>query len=160
MLQKVFFPVLGVLFLAACAPVANSPQNRSAATAAIQQVPLSHQQLRAQLAALPGIEVAPTEPLVASYPAGSLFAAAALLPMPGGVSVLDPLATFLRRSNLSWQLKVRAATGEGVEYDHQLAAARVQILQQYFAAAGVDLRRMLFRSVAEDGAPLELSINR
>ncbi len=157
MLRTSLLILLGAILLAACAP---SPQGRPGVEAPAEpQAPaLSHAELRQELARLPGAEVSEGEPLRVSYPAGVLFGEFALLPMPGGSGMVDALARVLRNSGLSWQLKLRAATGEGEEYDRQLAAERARVLLTYLKGAGVDPRKISLVSLAEAGSPLELTL--
>ena len=119
-------------------------------------VALSVQELRNELAKIPGARVADGEPLVARFPAGTLFAVGSALPMPDGTAALDALSALLKRSELNWQLRVRAASGEGEQYDEQLAGTRAEILKIYFKNSGIDLRKLKLSAVAETGAALEL----
>lgn len=158
-MRSLILVLIVAILVTACGPATNRPQERSPLTSD-QPVPLSNPQLRTALEQLPGLVLAPGDPLRASYPVGALFAEAALLPLPGGVATLDPLAMLLRQSTHTWRLTVRAATGEGLEYDRQLAAERTRVLQTYFKNAGVDLRRLTFLSLAEAGDPLELTLGK
>lgn len=160
MLRFGFLILFCGFILSACAPASGGPKAGPAVQQPTRVEPLSHQRLREELARLPGARLSPGDPLQVSYPAGSLFAESALLPMPGGAGALDALAAVLRQSHLSWVLRVRASTGEGAAYDAKLAAERARILQLYLTNAGVDLRRISLMSVAEAGAPLELSLAR
>jgi len=119
---------------------------------------LSHAQLRRTLAALPGAQVPETEPLRVLFPAGSLFARGSVLPMPGGTGLLDGLADLLKKSQLPWQLTLRATSGEGTEYDKGLAASRVEVLKTYFKDVGLNPRKLRFKSAAEEGALLEMQL--
>jgi len=119
-------------------------------------VVLSFPQLRAELAKIPGIQVAVGEPLVASFPAGVLFAQGSVLPMPGGTEPLDALSTLVKRSGKSWAIKLRADSDEGQLYDAQLVSKRVKLIKTYFKSSGVNLRKLSITAVAEAGASLEL----
>ncbi len=119
-------------------------------------VVLSIQELRIELAKIAGALVADGEPLVASFPLGTLFAQGSALPMPGGTVPLDAISALIKRSGLNWQLRVRAASGEGAQYDGQLSATRAEILRIYFKNSGIDLSKLMLTAVAETGAPLEL----
>jgi hypothetical protein len=143
-------------FLAACtAGPAVQPQSSSGVSAANR---LSHAALRAELAKLPGAQVADSEPLIVKFPAGTLFADGAVLPMPGGTGLLDALAALVKDSNLFWQLKLRAAPGKGAAYAQSFAAQRVLVLQTYLRNSGIDLRNLQFVALAEDGVPLEMQV--
>ena len=140
--------LFGFLLLSACAQNAGGPGKGT---------PMNAQLLRNELAAIPGAVVT-EEPLRVRFPVGALFAQQALLPMPGGVEVLDPLAAVLQKSQRNWLLKLRASTGEGAEYDAKLAAERAVVLKTYLTAAGVRPESLEFTSVAEPGDPLELHL--
>jgi hypothetical protein len=113
--------------------------------------------LRAALEQIDGIDIAAGTPLRFSYPVGSLFGAAAVLPMPGGVAQLDRLVALLKNAGLKWQMKVRAATEYGAEYDQQLAGARLRNLLVYFGDTGLDMKLLAPIALAETGAPLEFT---
>lgn len=155
--MRKLFSLLICCLLCACAAT-NVPQSRETQPQARAEKALSFPQLRRELAALPGVTVADGEPLRASYPAGTLFAAAAVLPMPGGTVQLDALAALLKKSNMKWNLRVRAATADGRDYDGRLAADRARILGIYLREAGVDPQKINLTAVAEEGAPLELTL--
>jgi len=117
---------------------------------------ISYAQLRSEFASLPGALVSETDPLIVSFPVGTLFAAGAVLPMPGGAGLLDALARVVKDSNLLWQMKVRAATDGGQRYNQDLAEERVRVLKVYLTGSGVNLRHLRFSAVAEGGASLEM----
>jgi hypothetical protein len=143
-------------FLAACTPgPAVQPQISSGVSVAN---PLSSAALRAELAKLPGALVSATDPLTVSFAAGTLFAEGAVLPMPGGTGLLDALAALVKDSNLSWQLKLRAAPGKGVAYAQSFASQRALVLRTYLRNFGIDLRNLQFVALAEDGVPLEMQV--
>lgn len=119
---------------------------------------LSFQQLRNELAQIPGAQVTEGEPLVVSFPVGTLFGAGAALPMPGGTVPLDALSALVKQSGLNWRIRVRAASGEGAAYDATLANTRARIIETYFTNAGINLRKISLNAGAEPGAPLELTL--
>lgn len=115
-------------------------------------------QLRARLALLPGAEVSGEGVIVVRYPGESLFASGAVLPLPGGAAVLDPLADLLRSfPQLRWQGTVRAGTAGHGEYDLALAEKRTELLNRYFARRGVALEQLTLRPEASSGPSLELA---
>lgn len=143
-----------IAMLAGCAPAppaATPPLTQAAA-------PMDFPQLRAALEQLTDIEIAAGAPLRFSYPVNSLFGAAAVLPMPGGVTQLDRLVAFLKNAGIKWQMKVRAATEYGPEYDQQLASARLRNLLVYFSGSGLDMKLLAPVALAEAGAPLEFTL--
>ncbi len=143
--------------LAACASGGGPAQvTRSQPQIAIPE--LSYQELRQEFKTLAGAVVSETDPLVVSYPNGTLFTDTALLPMPGGAGQLDAIASLIRQSGMNWSLKVRADAGEGAEYDALLAAQRVKVLQTYFQSVGVSLKKVAINAVPGPGVPLELHI--
>lgn len=161
MLRREFFALSCCLMamLTGCAtpppaatPPPVSPSLKQAAT------PMDFPQVRAALEQINGIEIAAGTPLRFSYPVGSLFGAAAVLPMPGGVAQLDRLVNLLKNAGIKWQMKVRAATDYGSEYDQQLASARLQNLHIYFSGSGLDMTLLAPVALAEAGAPLEFTL--
>ncbi len=141
--------LLPSLLLAACAPAPSSPPQ-----AAPQQVDLAG--VRQQLARLPGAEVQ-EQPLAFSYPGQVLFGDGAVLPMPGGPKLLDPLAAFLKQNRqLVWQVEVRAETEQGPAYDQTLAEKRSELLASYLLSKGAELKNLHFQPEASAGAPLSL----
>jgi outer membrane protein OmpA-like peptidoglycan-associated protein len=145
-----FLLSLLLILLAACAPApSGSPK-------APQQVDLSG--LRQQLALLPGVEVQ-EEPLAFSYPEQVMFGKGAVLPMPGGPTLLDPLAAFLKHNpQLVWQVEVRAQTDQGQAYDQALAEKRSELLATYLLSKGAELKNLHFQPRASAGVPLELRL--
>jgi len=105
---------------------------------------------------LPGAVVSAGEPLTISYPAGVLFSSRSVLPLPGGLEVLDPLAGLLAEPGSRWHVLVRAASGRGSEYDQQLAAARVELLKRFLTSRNLSLQAFSWETASADGAPLEL----
>lgn len=137
--------VVGMLFLllAGCA----------AGVAPVKEV--DRGSLLEQLALLPGAAIENGEPLQFGYPGAALFGSAAVLPLPGGTGVLDPLADFfLRFPELSWDVEVRARTAYGEDYDQNLAEKRSELLATYLLSRGVNLQRLYFSPLAGEGEPL------
>lgn len=153
------FLLLICLLLSACAASNQQQVVKPSKPEAKTKTSLNYPQLRQELAKLPGAMISDREPLLVTYPAGSLFAQNAVLPMPGGTGSLDALARLIKHSNLTWQLKIRAYAGEGADYDEQLAAERAKILRTYLRGAGVNVKKIMIMTVAEEGAPLELSVS-
>ena len=106
-----------LLLLASCAPVSSPP--------------IDFEAWRLEAEALPGADVTGVgEPLTISYPDERLFGHRAALPFPGGLEILEPLATFLQtHSGKGWQARVRADTDQGEEHNRLLAAKRAELLQ-------------------------------
>ncbi len=112
-----------------------------------------------QLAALPGARVDAEEPLRFSYPEQTMFAAGAVLPLPGGPALLDPLAAFFQRNpGLSWRVDVRVATAHGSDYDQNLAEKRSELLATYLLSKEVALAELSFHPEAGPGQPLEFTL--
>lgn len=140
--------------LAGCA----TPPPAAAPTLNQATMPMDFPQVRAALEKIDGIDIAADAPLRFSYPVDSLFGAAAVLPMPGGVAQLDRLVSLLKNAGVKWQMKVRAATDYGSEYDQQLASARLRNLQAYFSGSGLDMTLLAQVALDEAGAPLEFTL--
>jgi outer membrane protein OmpA-like peptidoglycan-associated protein len=97
--------------------------------------------------------------LAVDYPGDVLFARGAVLPLPGGVEMLAPLAAVLREGEgLRWQGVVRAETGVSAEYDQALAAKRAELLLRYLRGQGVTEERLTLTVVPGAGAPLSLAL--
>lgn len=113
--------------------------------------------LRSELAALPGCRVEKGEPLALSYPGEVLFADAAVLPLPGGPALLDPLAEFLlTHPELRWHGTVQAHTGFSAGYDARLARKRAGTLLRYLMQRGVPADRVTLEGQEGEGPPLRL----
>lgn len=142
---------LGVLFLVGCAQMAPAPQEPEV---------VDMQQLQARLAQLPGAEmVAGEEPLKVRYPAGSLFTVDSVLPLPGGVGLLSPLADVLKDyPDLQWQVGVSAATERGDDFNRSLAQKRLELVRRYFNKRGLDASGDNFSVDLAAEAPLILSL--
>ncbi|KIH77798.1 hypothetical protein SAMN05660860_01305 [Geoalkalibacter ferrihydriticus] len=113
--------------------------------------------LTSALAALPGAELLDTDEIGIRYPGEVLFSSGAVLPLPGGVGLLDPLARFLvDYPGNRWALKVRAETEFGEEYDQRLAEGRAELLKRYLLRRGVAPGQLDWQIEAGAGAPLEV----
>ena len=114
--------------------------------------------LATELSRLPGAAVS-REPLRFSYPGEVLFGRGAVLPMPGGIGLLDPLAEFfLRHPGPAWQVELRVQTEHGHDYDQSLAEKRSELLATYLLHKGVDLSRLFFQPEAAAGQPLVFTL--
>lgn len=139
-----WFGVLVALLLAGCAAVPGGAGLKSTAGA----TPVS---LRGQAQQLPGVQLAPGEPLRLSYL--QLFARGAALPLAGGVEQLQPLGDFLQQATgTRWLLQV------GGDGELALAQARLKLLQGYFQRRGLAGERLQWQAAAEAGAALELQL--
>ncbi len=114
--------------------------------------------LEVALAALPGAVPAPSEGAAGvAYPTGSLFAQRAVLPMPGGPRLLEPLVELLKRyPQQRWRFLVSARTGEGAAYDERLARQRRVLLERYLRSRAVALEQIEFTLVAQAEVPLRI----
>ncbi|NIQ96569.1 MAG: hypothetical protein GWN87_22025, partial [Desulfuromonadales bacterium] len=80
---------------------------------------------------LPGATIS-ADGMQISYPDNSLFAEGSVLPLPGGMAILDPLIDFLMaKPELTIAGTVRSA-GHKEDYDRLLAARRLEILTAIF----------------------------
>lgn len=139
-----------LVLLAACA----AP--RPKAPPVFQPTVAAPEALQSALAALPGAEALDGE-IGIRYPGEVLFAAGAVLPLPGGLKLLDPLAeVLLAHPGNAWTLRVRAATVHGRDYDLELAEGRATLLQRFLARRGVAAERLEWQVEADAGAPLEV----
>jgi len=125
----------GVLVLAGCTP----PVSRHVEEVVVKPVVPPLEELEQRLAAVPGGTVArQPDRLELRFADGTLFAHDAVLPLPGGKSVLDPLAALLRDyPQVPWRLVVAAATDHGEDYNRHLAEKRSELLQKYLQRHGV-----------------------
>ncbi len=115
--------------------------------------------LRRGLAALPGARVSGGEPVSAAYPGEVLFARGAALPLPGGTTLLDPLASFLlAHPETNWVVSLRADTGISPDYDLLLAEGRRALLERYFRNKGLSPPRLVLEVGEGAGAPLTLTL--
>jgi len=164
-----WFPLLAALlvWLTACVPAGQTPEPQplTPAPATVTDLPPARHyseteiaKLRDRLHRLPGAQVLPGEPLRLRYHGSLLFAPDAALPLPGGERLLAPLAGLLAESGWSWEGVVRAETGHGKEYDAELAAGRLQMLQRYLVNKGVGSGLVDWQTRAEPGPSLELTL--
>ena len=138
---------LMLLLLTACATTTTSGPRMGTVT-------LDPESLVTQLLKLPGAVVI-KDPLQFSYPDQSLFGVGAVLPLPGGTKVLDPLGDFfLSNPGLNWQVDVQMQTGHGVEYDQTLAEKRSELLATYLLSKGVALEGLHFQPAAGESESL------
>lgn len=151
-MRKLCF-ILVCLLLTACTAGTGSQSARKQLSQAEQVL-----NLRAGLAQIPGAEVAAGAPLLVSFPLGTLFAQGSALPIASGIAPLDALVALVKQSEAHWQVRLRAASGEGAEYDAQLATMRARIIKTYFKNSGINLLALEITAVAETGAPLELKL--
>ncbi len=143
-----------IVFITACTAPAPPPAQVSAP-------PPVQKDVRQALAELPGIQIAAGEPLRGAYPGATLFASRAVLPLPGAMELLAPLAEFLRLyPGTNWAVQVRATTDVSLDYDRSLADTRAELLQRYFARQGLDMDRFAWVVAGEEGPPLELTLKR
>lgn len=154
--------LLALLALAGCQllPPATTGKSAPGGEMAGQGPPAWLSPLQARTLTLPGAQVtAAGDELTIAYPGASLFAAGAVLPLPGGAEVLDPLSDLLAAfPTARWNGTVRAATPHSSEYDGELAAKRAELLQRYFTNRGIAAGTVNWQSGAGDGAPLTLEL--
>lgn len=137
-----------MLLLAACAAPLEAPQA------------LPAELLKAEAVSLPGLAADEGEQLVLRYPAGTLFAAGAALPLAGGEEMLPPLAEWLQSHPQSrWQLRVRGDAGISPEKDLALAQKRAELLERFFRNRGLGTDRLAFVVEAGPGDTLELRLS-
>lgn len=142
--------VVGILLLLLSACAASGPQ----------PVKFDRELLLVQLTTLPGVQITADRPVQFSYPAQSMFGTGAVLPLPGGVRLLDPLASFFQRNpGLSWRVDVQVQTEYGIDYDQSLAEKRSELLASYLLSKGVPLEDLTFHPEAADGPPLVFTLN-
>jgi len=133
------------LLLAACAPPKPAKQ-------------ITVESLLPQLQRLPGAVVTVTPPSF-SYPEQVMFGSYAVLPMPGGPKLLNPLAGLLKRNpQLLWQVDVRVQTEYGDDYDQALAEKRSELLASYLLSKGVALQGLYFQPAAAAGDQLVFTL--
>jgi outer membrane protein OmpA-like peptidoglycan-associated protein len=152
-MQRSLIPLFLLLFCVGCQIVAPPSLVKTPAPESSW-----NEKLRQQAATLPIARVTiSAESLTIAYPQESLFATGAVLPLAGGAEALDPLAALLRSyPEASWDARVRAATGNGADYDLTLAQKRQELLQRYLRNAGVAAARVIWQADSGDGIPLEL----
>ena len=148
-LTLLLFPLL---LLACAAPPPPAPP-------AAPEVRLDPAALRNEAAALPGVDVAAAEPLTLSYPGAALFAEGAVLPLPGGTAVLDPLVAFLlAHPELHWAGTVRSGAAASQTYGAELAEKRLELLARFFRGRGVAAGQLQLTAEVGEGVPFELSL--
>ena len=134
------------LLLSACAPAKSTKQTNTDTL-----LPIVSQ--------LPGAVVTTAEGFRFSYPEQVMFGTHAVLPMPGGPKLLNPLAEFLKQNpELVWLIDVRVQTIYGLEYDQALAEKRSELLASYLMSKGVDLQNLSFQPATEEGAQLVFTL--
>ncbi len=110
-----------------------------------------------KLQTLPGALVS-DDGLVISYPGNVLFANGSVLPLPGGMTLLDPLvALLIEQRDYRAEVTVRSS-GHGVEYDRQLAEKRAELLERICRNRGLEESRVQFTAAAGGGPPLEITL--
>lgn len=91
-----------------------------------------------------------------SYPDERLFASGAILPLAGGMEVLDPLITLLQRYPERGYVAVVRSSGHADDYDRLLAGKRLELLERIFRNRGIKASRLVLKIAEGPGAPLEL----
>lgn len=146
-----------LLILNGCVP-AGAPKPESKPDEMVQSAQTATSSLKQSLAGLPGGEVVEVDghPAVA-YRHGELFAPIAVLPLPGGTEVLEPLAELLKEfSGQRWQFLVAARTEQGRDYDVRLAQQRQVLLERFMRKSGVDLQNIEFLVDEASDVPLRV----
>lgn len=141
------------LLLAACVPASPPPPAAPVVTPEALRA-----ELRQQLAELPGAVLSEEPALELSYPGEVLFFRGAVLPLPGGLELLEPLARAVAaHPDWHWRAVVRADTRVSPEYDIALARKRAELLGNFFRGRGLSPDRLEIFAEAGDDAPLQLS---
>lgn len=141
-----------LLLLVSCAPATTVRQANS-------EKQVNSEKLLVPLSQLPGVVASATEPLSFSYPEQVMFGTHAVLPMPGGPKLVNPLAQFLKQNpQLSWQVDIRVRTIYGVAYDQALAEKRSELLASYLLSKGVNLQNLHFQPTAAAGDQLVFTL--
>ena len=138
--------LLALIFLAACTilPQQDSPE-------------VFRQKLQGQLVNLPGAVIS-ADGLTISYPAENLFAVGAVLPMPGGMEVLDPLLELLLQNSQVRGIGTVRSAGNSAEYDQLLATQRMELLLRIFRNRGLTEERLQLTAEVGPGAPLAIEL--
>lgn len=131
-----------ILLLAACAVQPEKPPELSRQTVAD---------------ALPGANVS-EDGLQISYPGNNLFAEGSVLPLPGGMAVLEPLVNLLNNNRQFGVVVTVRSSGHDEEYDKLLANKRLQLLETIFLNRGLEEERLQMNAASEAGAPLEIAL--
>jgi len=138
-------PVL-LLFVTGCQTLA--PKTPKAPVKA----PITYRQ---EIKRLPGATLG-HDGLQALYAEGGLFAAGAVLPMPGGMEMLQPLIDWLHANRTLAVVAIVRADEADQKAAQQLAETRKQLLKRVFANRGLTSERIEWRVEVGTGAPLEL----
>ncbi len=158
--MKFLFWLLLILLTACAAKPSSDPQASSSVRASqvSAKAKSENETLREQLKNLPGAALQ-QEPLGFSYPDQVMFGKGAVLPLPGGPKLLDPLAEMLKQNpELAWQVAVRAKTEHGQSYDQALAEKRSELLATYLLSKGAELGKLDFQPDAAVGDPLVFTL--
>lgn len=151
-----FFLIASLLLgFAACVPPPPSAPVIDAA--ALKQQ--AEAQFAAEVATLPGAEplaVSGKTVAAVAYPPGSLFAEGAILPLPGGPALLDPLSAILARPEWCAELALYGTRGGSVEDDQSFVEGRKMLLERYLLRGKVDANRFTWTAKGGAGAPLEI----
>ena len=143
-----FLLAILLLLLVSCAPPKSATQS-------------NRDNLLPQVSQLPGAVVANGEPLSFGYPAQVMFGTHAVLPMPGGPKLLNPLAEFLKQNpQVPWLVDVRVQTIYGDEYDQALSEKRSELLANYLLSKGVDLHNLYFQPSSSEGDQLVFTLKK
>ena len=126
--EKTFCLIL-MLFLSACAVPKEKPPE------------LTPQRIKDSL---PGAVVS-DDGLQISYPGNALFAEGSVLPLPGGMQVLEPLVTLLNSNRQYNVVATVRSRGHDEEYDQLLASKRRDILEAIFRNRGISEERLQIR---------------
>jgi len=110
---------------------------------------------RQEIKRLPGTTLG-HDGLQAFYAEGGLFAAGAVLPMPGGMEMLQPLIDWLHANQTLSVAAIVRADGADKAAAQQLAETRKQLLERVFANRGLTGERIEWTVEVGAGAPLEL----
>lgn len=111
--------------------------------------------LNQQLLALPGA-VVDLNAMTVAYPGNVLFSPGSALPFPGGLEVLEPLLDWILQSEEIIGEAIVRSNGYPDDYDHVLAAKRLELLERLFQNRGVTMERIKFVVDEGAGAPFEL----
>jgi len=138
--------LLSLLFLAACAipPPQDSPE-------------VFRQKLQGQLVGLPGAVVS-ADGLTINYPGENLFAVGAVLPLPGGMEVLDPLLELLLQNGQVRGVGTVRSAGNSADYDLVLATQRMDLLLRIFRNRGLTEEQLQLKAEVGPGAPLTIQL--
>ena len=118
---------------------------------------LSPEAIRQQMLLLPGASERSAAEGGIEYPEGVLFAREAVLPLPGGVKVLDPLVRMIKGApGEEWVFEVAADTGQGKEHDQRLAEQRIVLLRRYLERLTLNTETITFRIAEGQQAPLSV----